>query len=73
MSQSFEKGTLMVLVLLVALAVVFAIDTTKDIQVTDEIVAETDARTEHLRDQIIALDARVKALESKSGAPAAAK
>jgi hypothetical protein len=71
MSQSFEKGTLFVLVLVVALAVVFAIDTVKDVQVADEIVAETDARTEFLRDQIKALDARVQALESKGGAPAA--
>jgi hypothetical protein len=66
MSQPFEKGSLIVLMLVVLLGGVFAYDTIKDIQVTDEIVAETDARTEYLRDQYKDLDARVKALEGKA-------
>ena len=73
MNQSFEKGSVVCLVLLFVFGVLFAYDTVNDFKQMDDIVAETDSRTEYLRDRVQELEARVKALEEKAVTPNTSK
>jgi len=65
MANQFDRGSRIVLLLLVVFGMFFAFQTSRQIQADEEIIAETDARTEHLLDRVDALEARVQTLEGR--------
>ena len=67
MSQSFEKGVRVCLVLMFIFAAIFAHHVHDVYKQMNDVVVETAARTRHLRDRIVELEARVKALDEKAG------
>lgn len=65
MTQKFEQGSLIVLILLVILAAVMVIQTVRVEKKLYDIVRITDSRTEHLKKEVSILQEKVQELEKR--------
>lgn len=63
MAKGFEKGALIVLVLVFAVGAIMAFYAVKDQEDLNDVIDITDARTEYLLKEVNSLKVRVKSLE----------
>jgi hypothetical protein len=65
MAASLDRGTRIVLTLLLLFGAFAVFSTSRQLQADEEIIAETDARTEYLYDRVVELEKRIEALENR--------
>jgi hypothetical protein len=65
MAASLDRGTRIVLTLLLLFGAFTVFSTSRQLQADEEIIAETDARTEYLYDRVVELEKRIEAMESR--------
>jgi hypothetical protein len=65
MAASLDRGTRIVLTLLLLFGAFTVFSTSRQLQADEEIIAETDARTEYLYGRVVGLEKRIEALESR--------